>query len=177
MRRPPILLVLALAATTAGAQNPPQRPLPLGLMGMRLGQARSALPDSTACTADSSGGEWCRPMPYQHMLFRDSVLVALEVPINFVAPDSISADTVWARYALTRALRMLGTPDSGRAEEGRHTLWWNWDGRAGPRRARVIGAPEPDTLGTRVSTVFHLACSPGVPMAECAPPGSPMRPR
>jgi hypothetical protein len=173
MRTGPVILTVALAALPAAvrAQETPRRPLPTGAVGMRLGSLRSALPDSIACTRDPGGGEWCRPQQYQRMYFRDSVATAVEVPIEFIAPDSLSGDTVWVRYVLPRAIRMFGAPDSTRAQDQRYAAWWNWDGRSGPRRARVVGEAGRDSVSVKVATMFHIGCSPGVPIGDCTSVG------
>jgi len=167
MRHVPLALLLALALpASARAQDNTAHPIPLGMMGMRLGTPRSTFPDST-CSWNEAGEEWCTPRPFQHMQVRDSVVVALEVPINFQAPDSLSADTVWSRFVLPRVLRFFGPPDSSRTEDGYRAMWWNWDGAHGPRRSRVVGGPQPDSGSTKIATVFHLECAPGAALSDC----------
>jgi hypothetical protein len=150
----------------AGAQDTSRHQIPLGMLGMRLGMPRSTFPDSS-CARNDAGEEWCSPRPYQHLLIRDSVVVALEAPVNFQAPDSLSADTVWNRFVLPRALRFFGPPDSSRTADGRTTLWWNWDGMHGPRRSRLVGGAEPDSGATKIATMFHIECAPGAAITAC----------
>ena len=150
------------------------RPVPLALLAMRLGTARAALPDTIPCAVNEAGEEWCDPRPYLRVRIRDSAVVAVSAAMNFQAPDSLSADTVWQRYTLPRAIRFYGTPDSTTTAAGRTTTWWNWDGRRGSRRGRVVwdatvASPPGSTL---VSTTFMIACAPEIALQACTDPGT-----
>jgi hypothetical protein len=125
------------------------------------------------CAVNEAGEEWCQRFLYQRVQLRDSVVVAVEVLMNFQAPDSLTADTVWQRYALPRITRQFGAPDSVTATPERTHLWWNWDGARGPRRARVVwtrDAPEGQAGSTIVATTFLIQCSPGATLETCRTP-------